>query len=32
MSERIIKTGLGLHYKDMLDAVIGQGAYQHRRS
>lgn len=24
MSERIIKTGLGLHYKDMLDAVIGQ--------
>lgn len=24
MSERIIKTGLGPHYKDMLDAVIGQ--------
>lgn len=24
MSERIIKTGLGLHYKDMLGAVIGQ--------
>lgn len=24
MSERIIKTGLGLHYKDMLDAVLGQ--------
>ena len=24
MSERIIKTGLGLHYKDMLNSVIGQ--------
>lgn len=26
MSERIIKTGLGPRYKDMLDAVIGQMA------
>lgn len=24
MSQRIIKTGLGLHYKDMLNSVIGQ--------